>query len=196
MTLDLNSSFFSCGLNTIKALHFPLRAALPPSAKYNQLFRWKHLHNLAIAKAIHIASVIKILTPVNIAAKSFCHSAVRSSINFALLKIGWRQIRLCISSGPSSLVVAVLFSSESFLSRKCFHIYHNIHYRLPPEKALRAFLTETGKTDDKPHRSPPETRRLCFYGVHGGMRTNCIARKFTPFSLGESPVPAFFHRKQ
>ncbi|PKT39849.1 hypothetical protein CYD71_28165, partial [Klebsiella pneumoniae] len=33
--------------------------------------------------------------------------------------------------------------------------------------------------------NPPETRRLCFYGMHEYAH-KCIARKFTPFSRGKS----------
>ncbi|MCE7341430.1 hypothetical protein LZE42_26465, partial [Klebsiella pneumoniae] len=43
----------------------------------------------------------------------------------------------------------------------------------------------TGKTGNKPPENPPETRRLCFYGMHEYAR-KCIARKFTPFSQGKS----------
>jgi hypothetical protein len=31
---------------------------------------------------------------------------------------------------------------------------------------LRAFLTGNRKTGNKPPENPPETRRLCFYGMH------------------------------
>ena len=47
------------------------------------------------------------------------------------------------------------------------------------------FWRETGKTGNKPPENPPETRRLCFYGMHEYAR-KCIARKFTPFSQGKS----------
>ncbi|WP_235029012.1 hypothetical protein, partial [Mycoplasmoides pneumoniae] len=47
------------------------------------------------------------------------------------------------------------------------------------------FWRETGKTGNKPPENPPETRRLCFYGMHEYAR-KCIARKFTPFSRGKS----------
>lgn len=47
------------------------------------------------------------------------------------------------------------------------------------------FGRETGKTSNKPPENPPETRRLCFYGMHEYAR-KCIARKFTPFSQGKS----------
>jgi hypothetical protein len=52
-------------------------------------------------------------------------------------------------------------------------------------KTASGFRRETGKTGNKPPENPPETRRLCFYGMHEYAR-KCIARKFTPFSQGKS----------
>ena len=56
------------------------------------------------------------------------------------------------------------------------------------------FWQETGKTGNKPPENPPETRRLCFYGMHEYAR-KCIARKFTPFSQGKSCFRRSSHPK-
>ncbi|MBX4732276.1 hypothetical protein C0Q74_28050, partial [Klebsiella pneumoniae] len=56
------------------------------------------------------------------------------------------------------------------------------------------FWQETDKTGNKPSENPPETRRLCFYGMHEYAR-KCIARKFTPFSRGKSCFRRSSHPK-
>ena len=55
-------------------------------------------------------------------------------------------------------------------------------------------IVRTGKTGNKPPENPPETRRLCFYGMHEYAR-KCIARKLTPFSQGKSCFRRSFHPK-
>ncbi|MDZ1384890.1 hypothetical protein M2X64_29245, partial [Klebsiella pneumoniae] len=50
------------------------------------------------------------------------------------------------------------------------------------------------KTGNKPPENPPETRRLCFYGMHEYAR-KCIARKFTLFSQGKSCFRRSSHPK-
>ena len=64
-------------------------------------------------------------------------------------------------------------------------IYHNPLIVRTAKTASGRFRRETGKTGNKPPENPPETRRLCFYGMHEYAR-KCIARKFTPFSQGKS----------
>ena len=64
-------------------------------------------------------------------------------------------------------------------------IYHNPLIVRTAKTASGRFRRETGKTGNKPPENPPETRRLCFYGMHEYAR-KCIARKFTPFSRGKS----------
>ncbi|MHB5811588.1 hypothetical protein ACYBM8_25755, partial [Klebsiella pneumoniae] len=56
------------------------------------------------------------------------------------------------------------------------------------------FWQETGKTGNNPPENPPETRWLCFYGMHEYAR-KCIARKFTPFSRGKSCFRRSSHPK-
>ncbi|MGS3323199.1 hypothetical protein ACB301_28655, partial [Klebsiella pneumoniae] len=50
------------------------------------------------------------------------------------------------------------------------------------------------KTGNKPPENPPETRRLCFYGMHEYAH-KCIARKLTPFSQGKSCFRRSSHPK-
>ncbi|HBR0999979.1 TPA: hypothetical protein L9K57_005279 [Klebsiella pneumoniae] len=64
-------------------------------------------------------------------------------------------------------------------------IYHNPLIVRTAKTASGRFRRETGKTGNKPPENPPETRRLCFYGMHEYAR-KCISRKFTPFSQGKS----------
>ncbi len=65
--LDLNSSFISCG-NAIKA-HFSGTGSPASFCQNITSYFVGNRHNLAIAKAFHIASAVKILALVNIAAK-------------------------------------------------------------------------------------------------------------------------------
>ena len=56
------------------------------------------------------------------------------------------------------------------------------------------FWQETGKTGNKPPENPPETRRLCFYGMHEYAR-KCVAQNFTPCSQWKSCFRRSSHPK-
>ena len=73
-------------------------------------------------------------------------------------------------------------------------IYHNPLIVRTAKTASGRFRRETGKTGNKPPENPPETRRLCFYGMHEYAR-KCIVRKFTPFSQGKSCFQRSSHPK-
>lgn len=64
-------------------------------------------------------------------------------------------------------------------------IYHNVSLRAPLRRPESVSDGKPVKQATNPPENPPETRRLCFYGMHEYAR-KCIARKFTPFSRGKS----------
>ncbi len=83
---------------------------------------------MLIAKAFHITSAVKILAPVNIAAKSFCHSAVRSSINLTLLKSDDGLNSMCIALVHQVCGCCIIFL-KAFYQGEMFSRYHNIRYQ-------------------------------------------------------------------
>ncbi len=100
---------------------------------------------------------------------------------------------MCIALVHQSLWFAVIIFLESFLSRKCFHIYHNIRYqhrlRGPPQ----------GVSDGKPAKqatnhpeNPPETHQALFFTACMSMRAGVHGGEVLRHSAGVSPVPAFF----
>lgn len=73
-------------------------------------------------------------------------------------------------------------------------IYHNICcvHRLRGSQGVSD--GKPVKQGNKPPENPPETRRLCFYGMHEYAR-KCIAQNFTPCSQWKSCFRRSSHPK-